>query len=72
MKSIAFFSGVDVDKCLRKEPDLDFISPSNPNGLSKGYGIQKGFLNIFIFLRFNIKKKEFLKMYYKIKKKENV
>jgi len=40
--SIAFFSGVDIDKCLRKEPDLDFVSPSNPNGLFKGYGIPKG------------------------------
>lgn len=40
--SIAFFSGVDIDKCLRKEPNLDFINPSNPNGLSKGYGIKKG------------------------------
>ena len=41
--SIAFFSGVDIDECLRKEPTADFISPSNPNGLSKGYGIKKGF-----------------------------
>lgn len=41
-KSVAFFSGVDVDKCLRKEPDLEFETPSNPNGLSKGYGIPKG------------------------------
>lgn len=40
--SIAFFSSVDIDKCLRKEPDLDFVSPSNPNGLAKGYGIKKG------------------------------
>ena len=40
--SISFFSSVDIDKCLRKEPDLDFVSPSNPNGLTKGYGIKKG------------------------------
>ena len=33
---------MDIDKCLRKEPNLDFINPSNPNGLSKGYGIKKG------------------------------
>jgi DNA polymerase gamma 1 len=39
---VAFFSGVDIDTCLRKEPDLDFVSPSNPNGLEKGYGINKG------------------------------
>ncbi|RNA01848.1 DNA polymerase subunit gamma-1 [Brachionus plicatilis] len=40
--SVAFFSGVDIDKCLRKEPDLDFVSPSNPNGLKHGYGIEFG------------------------------
>lgn len=40
--SVAFFSAVDIDKCLRKEPDLEFITPSNPNGLTKGYGIPKG------------------------------
>lgn len=39
---MAFFSGVDIDRCLRKEPDLDFVSPSNPNGLKHGYGIDFG------------------------------
>jgi DNA polymerase gamma 1 len=43
--SVAFFSGVDIDGCLRKEPNLEFVSPSNPNGMTKGYGIKKGYTN---------------------------
>ena len=41
-QSVAFFSGVDVDKVLRKEPSMDCQTPSNPDGLEKGYGIGKG------------------------------
>lgn len=41
-QSVAFFSSVDVDTVLRKESHLDCITPSNPHGLSKGYGIPSG------------------------------
>jgi DNA polymerase gamma 1 len=41
-QGVAFFSSVDVDTVLRKEPDLDCITPSNPLGLEKGYGISPG------------------------------
>lgn len=37
-----FFSGVDIDQVLRKEPHLDCITPSNPQGLMKGYNIRPG------------------------------
>lgn len=40
--SVAFFSSVDIDKCLRKEVNMDCKSPSNPYGLSKGYNIPFG------------------------------
>jgi DNA polymerase gamma 1 len=40
--SVAFFSSVDIDKCLRKEVNLDCKTPSNPLGLHKGYGIPFG------------------------------
>ena len=40
--SVAFFSGVDVDKVLRKEPNMDCVTPSNPLGLLKGYGVEYG------------------------------
>jgi DNA polymerase gamma 1 len=39
---VAFFSGVDIDKCIRKEYNINFVTPSNRNGLSKGYGIPLG------------------------------
>lgn len=41
-QSVAFFSGVDIDKVLRKEPQNDCVTPSNPEGLLKGYGIPPG------------------------------
>ncbi|MCL4126528.1 UNVERIFIED_CONTAM: hypothetical protein GTU68_010786 [Idotea baltica] len=41
-QSVAFFGGVDVDKVLRKEPDMDCVTPSNPLGLLQGYDIAKG------------------------------
>ena len=40
--SVAFFSRVDIDKCLRKEVDIDSKTPSNPLGLQVGYGIPFG------------------------------
>ncbi|XP_054169229.1 DNA polymerase subunit gamma-1-like [Oppia nitens] len=40
--SVAFFSNVDIDKCLRKEVNTDSKTPSNPLGLHKGYGIPFG------------------------------
>ncbi|KAK4324507.1 hypothetical protein Pmani_004853 [Petrolisthes manimaculis] len=41
-QSVAFFSGVDIDCVLRKEPHLDCVTPSNPEGLHKGYGFPPG------------------------------
>ena len=40
--SIAFFSSVDVDTTLRKEPTSDCKTPSNPLGLEAGHGIPPG------------------------------
>ena len=40
--SVAFFSGVDIDQVLRKDPHLDCVTPSNPQGLMKGYNIKPG------------------------------
>lgn len=41
-QSVAFFSAVDLDKCLRKEVTMDCKTPSNPHGLAKGYDIPQG------------------------------
>ncbi|TGZ69903.1 hypothetical protein CRM22_003474 [Opisthorchis felineus] len=41
-ESVAFFSSVEIDACLRKNPDDDCITPSNPDGLQKTYGIPSG------------------------------
>ncbi|XP_076308537.1 DNA polymerase gamma, catalytic subunit tam [Tachypleus tridentatus] len=41
-QSVAFFSSVDVDSVLRKEVNMDCITPSNPHGLKKGYDIPPG------------------------------
>lgn len=47
-QSVAFFSSVEVDKVLRKESKQDCVTPSNPHGLSEGYGIGHGeALNIY-------------------------
>ncbi|ELT96390.1 hypothetical protein CAPTEDRAFT_18002 [Capitella teleta] len=40
--SVAFFSAVDLDVCLRKEVGMDCVTPSNPEGLRVGYGIEHG------------------------------
>lgn len=42
LQSVAFFSAVDVDLCLRKEVTMDCRTPSNPHGLTHGYGIPQG------------------------------
>ncbi|XP_017555602.1 DNA polymerase subunit gamma-1 isoform X1 [Pygocentrus nattereri] len=41
-QSVAFFSAVDIDKCLRKEVTLDCVTPSNPTGLERHYGLPQG------------------------------
>lgn len=41
-QSVAFFTSVEVDKALRKEATMDCTTPSNPHGLSVGYGIPLG------------------------------
>lgn len=41
-QSVAFFSSVDIDKVWRKEVDYDCVTPSNAEGLLKGYGISVG------------------------------
>ncbi|XP_053406122.1 DNA polymerase subunit gamma-1-like [Mercenaria mercenaria] len=49
--SVAFFSAIDIDQCLRKEVNLDCVTPSNPHGLEKGYQIPQGFaLDIYQIL----------------------
>ncbi|KAG0672091.1 DNA-directed DNA polymerase gamma mip1 [Maudiozyma exigua] len=35
-QNCAFFSAVDIDKVLRKEVDMDCITPSNPNAIPHG------------------------------------
>ncbi|KAM9754131.1 DNA polymerase subunit gamma-1 isoform 1-T1 [Menidia menidia] len=41
-QSVAFFSAVDIDQCLRKEVVMDCATPSNPTGLERRYGIPPG------------------------------
>ena len=41
-RDVAFFSSVDVDQVMRKEPDMECVTPSNPQGLHHGYGIKMG------------------------------
>nr|XP_055048517.1 DNA polymerase subunit gamma-1 [Misgurnus anguillicaudatus] len=41
-QSVAFFSTVDIDKCLRKEVTMDCVTPSNPTGVEKRYGLPQG------------------------------
>uniref|UniRef100_A0A8C8VDS2 DNA polymerase subunit gamma-1 n=1 Tax=Pelusios castaneus TaxID=367368 RepID=A0A8C8VDS2_9SAUR len=41
-QSVAFFSAVDIDLCLRKEVTMDCVTPSNPSGLKRRYGIPPG------------------------------
>jgi len=58
----AFFSSVDVDTVMRKEPSEDCVTPSNPLGLEKGHGIAKGEgLDIWAVLE-KVKEEEMKKM----------
>ncbi|VDI31302.1 DNA polymerase gamma 1 [Mytilus galloprovincialis] len=41
-QSVAFFSAVDIDQCLRKEVTMNCVTPSNPHGMERGYGIPTG------------------------------
>ncbi|KAJ8393159.1 hypothetical protein AAFF_G00068420 [Aldrovandia affinis] len=41
-QSVAFFSAVDIDQCLRKEVTMDCSTRSNPTGLQRRYGLQQG------------------------------
>lgn len=41
-QSVAFFSSVEIDSVLRKDALGDCVTPSNPYGLCKGYGIPFG------------------------------
>ncbi|XP_031443591.1 DNA polymerase subunit gamma-1 [Phasianus colchicus] len=41
-QSVAFFSAVDIDRCLRKEVTMNCVTPSNPTGMEKKYGIPQG------------------------------
>ncbi|XP_047451679.1 DNA polymerase subunit gamma-1 [Mugil cephalus] len=41
-QSVAFFSAVDIDLCLRKEVNMDCVTPSNPTGLERRYGLAHG------------------------------
>ena len=41
-ESVAYFSGVDVDRVMRKEPDSECRTPSNPQGMEVGCGIPRG------------------------------
>ncbi|XP_044213709.1 DNA polymerase subunit gamma-1 isoform X1 [Thunnus albacares] len=41
-QSVAFFSAVDIDQCLRKEVTMDCVTPSNPTGLERRYNLSPG------------------------------
>ncbi|TNN87804.1 DNA polymerase subunit gamma-1 [Liparis tanakae] len=41
-QSVAFFSAVDIDQCLRKEVTMDCVTPSNPTGLELRYNLLPG------------------------------
>lgn len=44
-QSVAFFSAVDIDQCLRKEVIMDCVTPSNPTGLERRFGLAQGVIN---------------------------
>lgn len=48
-QSVAFFSAVDIDRCLRKEVTMDCKTPSNPTGMERRYGIPQGEPYPFVF-----------------------
>ncbi|XP_033823740.1 DNA polymerase subunit gamma-1 isoform X2 [Periophthalmus magnuspinnatus] len=41
-QSVAFFSAVDIDQCLRKEVTMDCVTPSNPTGVERRYNLAPG------------------------------
>ncbi|XP_023673036.1 DNA polymerase subunit gamma-1 isoform X1 [Paramormyrops kingsleyae] len=41
-QSVAFFSAVDIDQCLRKEVTMECCTPSNPTGMQRRYGLAQG------------------------------
>ena len=41
-QSVAFFSSVNIDTVLRKDSQMDCLTPSNPCGLKQGYGVPFG------------------------------
>lgn len=47
-QSVAFFSTIDIDQCLRKEVTMDCKTPSNPTGMERRYGIPQGEHNTFL------------------------
>lgn len=47
-QSVAFFSTVDIDQCLRKEVTMDCKTPSNPTGMERRYGIPQGERHTFV------------------------
>lgn len=49
-QSVAFFSTVDIDQCLRKEVTMDCKTPSNPTGMERRYGIPQGELHTSVDL----------------------
>lgn len=49
-QSVAFFSAVDIDRCLRKEVTMDCVTPSNPTGLECRYCLPQGVMYIIIVL----------------------
>lgn len=51
-QSVAFFSAVDIDHCLRKEVNMDCKTPSNPAGLEQKYGIPPGMFPYYFYLQF--------------------
>lgn len=60
-QSVAFFSAVDIDKCLRKEVNMDCVTPSNPTGLERRFGLAQGMINRYtLLLHTNIERCLFL------------
>lgn len=49
-QSVAFFSAVDIDQCLRKEVTMDCKTPSNPTGMERRYGIPQGEHNMLLLI----------------------
>lgn len=48
-QSVAFFSAVDIDQCLRKEVHMDCVTPSNPAGLERRYSLPPGEFCLLFF-----------------------